>query len=134
MYTVTKEIHFCYGHRLLNYAGPCANLHGHNGKIHVELAVDSLDARGMVADFSDIQHVIKGWIDRTLDHTLILNRSDPLVPILKERNERFYALDFNPTAEEIARLIYQYACSEGFPVKRVTLWETNTSFATYAGT
>ena len=134
MYMVTKEIHFCYGHRLLNYDGPCAHLHGHNGRIHVELAVEDLDSRGMVVDFAEIQCVIKSWIDRTLDHTLILHKSDPLVPILREKNERFYTLDSNPTAEAIARFIYDYAVAEGFPVKRVTLWETHTSFATYSGT
>ena len=28
MYKVTREIHFCYGHRLLNYDGKCRHLHG----------------------------------------------------------------------------------------------------------
>ena len=28
MYRVTREIDFCYGHRLLNYAGKCRYLHG----------------------------------------------------------------------------------------------------------
>ena len=32
MFRVTKEIHFCYGHRLLNYDGKCRHLHGHNGR------------------------------------------------------------------------------------------------------
>ncbi|MES9926921.1 MAG: 6-carboxytetrahydropterin synthase, partial [Candidatus Thiodiazotropha sp. 6PDIVS] len=38
MYTVTKEIHFCYGHRLLNHKGKCRHLHGHNATavIHLE--------------------------------------------------------------------------------------------------
>ena len=41
VYRVTKEIHFCYGHRLLDYAGKCRHLHGHNGK-----AVVTLEAAG----------------------------------------------------------------------------------------
>ena len=133
MYTVTKEIHFFYGHRLLNYDGPCSHLHGHNGKVEVELAAEKLDHRGMVFDFSDIQRVIKSWIDKTLDHTMLLNKSDLLVPIFHEKKERFYTMDTNPTAEAIARLIYDYTVSQGFPVSRVTLWETETSFATYCG-
>ncbi len=134
MYTVTKEIYFCYGHRLMNYDGACRHLHGHNGKVEVELEREKLDNRGMVVDFSEIRSVIKDWIDKTLDHTMLLKKDDPLIPILKEKKERFYALDQNPTAESIARLIYDYAHSKKFPVTRVTLWETESSFATYRGT
>ena len=43
MYSVTKRIDFCYGHRLLNYNGKCRNLHGHNGKAVVTLETDHLD-------------------------------------------------------------------------------------------
>ena len=32
MYVVTRELRFCYGHRLLEYAGKCRHLHGHNGR------------------------------------------------------------------------------------------------------
>ena len=131
MYTVTKEIYFCYGHRLMDYNGPCKYLHGHNGKVEVELSRDKLDGRGMVVDFSEIREVIKNWIDQSLDHTMLLKKDDPLISVLKEQRERFYAMDENPTAESLARLIYDYARSKGFPVTRVTLWETESSFATY---
>ncbi len=131
MYTVTKEIHFCYGHRLLNYEGDCRHLHGHNGRIEVELESQKLDHRGMVVDFGDISRVIKKWVDDTLDHTMILAKGDPLIGVLKERGERFYTMDQNPTAEAIARLIYEYVASQKFPVTKVTLWETESSFATY---
>ena len=134
MYTVTKEIYFRYGHRLMNYDGACRHLHGHNGKVEVELERKELDSRGMVVDFSEIRNVIKDWIDKTLDHTMLLKKDDPLIPMLKEKKERFYVLDQNPTAESIARLIYDYVHSKGFPVTQVTLWETESSFATYRGT
>ena len=133
MYTVTKEIRFCYGHRLLNYEGACKHLHGHNGKIEVELSSEQLDHRGMVVDFGDISRVIKKWVDETLDHTMILAKGDVLIPVLKERGERFYVMNHNPTAESIARLIYEHAVSQKFPVTKVTLWETESSFATYRG-
>src|SRR3989338_5269936 len=134
MYTVTKEIFFCYTHRLMNYDGPCQHLHGHNGRIEVELEREKLDSRGMVVDFSEIRDVIKSWIDETLDHTMLLRKDDPLIPILREKKERFYTMDANPTAEAIAKLIYDYVHSQKFPVTRVTLWETESSFATYRGT
>jgi 6-pyruvoyl-tetrahydropterin synthase len=42
-----------------------------------------------------------------------------------------YLLDSNPTVERIARLIFDYASGQGFPVVRVKVWETPTSFAEY---
>ena len=130
-YRVTRQIHFCYGHRLLNYDGKCRYFHGHNGKVEVELEAVKLDKRGMVFDFTEIKSVIKDWIDKTLDHRMILHRKDPLLPALKKRGEPFYLMDENPTAEAIAKLIYHYASSQGFPVSEVRLWETEQSFATY---
>lgn len=134
MYTVTKEIYFCYGHRLVNYGGACRHLHGHNGKVEVELSSDHLDERGMVVDFAHIRKIIKEWIDRTLDHAMLLSKDDPLIGILKEKKERFFVMDSNPTAESIAKLIYDYARTQNLPVTRVTLWETENSYATYRGT
>ena len=131
MFCVTREIYFCYGHRLLHYDGKCRNLHGHNGKVEVELASEKLDERGMVYDFKDIKSVIQKWIDENLDHRMILNRKDPILPALKKAKEPLYLVDENPTAETLAKLIYDYAASQGFPVSEVRLWETENSFATY---
>ncbi|MDA2916919.1 6-carboxytetrahydropterin synthase [Nitrospinae bacterium AH_259_B05_G02_I21] len=133
MYTVTKQIHFCYGHRLLNYDGNCRWLHGHNGLVEIELAAETLDERGMVYDFTAIKRILKTWIDENLDHKMILNRSDPLVQTLQEHGEPLYLLDENPTAEAIARLIYEESARQGFPVVEVRLWETPTSWAAYRG-
>ena len=131
MYRVTREIYFSYGHRLLNYDGKCRYFHGHNGKVEVELGAETLDPRGMVFDFKDIKSVIKDWIDENLDHRMILNRKDPLLGMLQKAGEPVYAIDENPTAEAIAKLIYEYALSQGFPISEVRLWETEQSFATY---
>lgn len=131
MFRVTKEVHFCYGHRLLNYAGKCRHLHGHNGKAVVTLEAAALDALGMVVDFSAIKRVLGKWIDDALDHRLLLHADDPIIPELLRQGEPFVALSANPTAENIARLIFERAAGDGLPVVEVTLWETETSFATY---
>lgn len=131
MYEIVKSVSFCYGHRLLNYVGPCQHLHGHNAKVDIMLASEQLDERGMVMDFGDVKRVMKRWIDETLDHTLLLCKDDPIVPILEENKEKFYLMDENPTAENIAKLIYDYAVEQEFPVASVTIWETDTSFARY---
>lgn len=132
MYKVTKEIHFCYGHRLLDYDGQCAHPHGHNGKIEIRLAAERLDKRGMVYDFGDIKEIIQKWVDRELDHKMILKKGDPLVNILKDLKEPYFEMDENPTAESLAKLIFDYGKSKGLPISQVTFWETQSSSASYS--
>jgi 6-pyruvoyltetrahydropterin/6-carboxytetrahydropterin synthase len=131
MFRVTREIRFCYGHRLLNYDGKCRHLHGHNGRAVITLEAERLDRLGMVMDFSQIKHVVNTWIDATLDHRMLLHRDDPVLEYLKKQGEPVYVMDVNPTAENIARLIFEYTASQGFPVVEVQLWETDHCFATY---
>ena len=130
-YSVTKRVEFCYGHRLLDHDGVCKHLHGHNAVVEVEVRSATLDARGMVCDFSDMKRIVKGWVDRELDHKMILRRDDPLVEPLRALGEPVYLVDSNPTAECLARLIHHQATAAGLPVVRVTVWETPTSSATY---
>jgi 6-pyruvoyltetrahydropterin/6-carboxytetrahydropterin synthase len=131
MYIVTKELHFCYGHRLMQYQGKCRVPHGHNGKVAIDLASESLDQLGMVVDFTDVKRVIQRWIDDTLDHRMLLHRDDPLAKWLQEMGEPCFLMDQNPTAEAIAHTIFEYTAARGFPVVAVRLWETPDSYATY---
>jgi 6-pyruvoyltetrahydropterin/6-carboxytetrahydropterin synthase len=131
MYSVTKRIDFCYGHRLLEYDGICKHPHGHNAVAEIEVRTKELDRCNMVCDFSDLKRVIKGWVDSELDHRMLLRHDDPLVEPLRRLGEPVYLLDSNPTVERIARLIFDFARAQGFPVVRVKVWETPTSFAEY---
>jgi 6-pyruvoyltetrahydropterin/6-carboxytetrahydropterin synthase len=133
MYSVTKRIDFCYGHRLLDHDGVCRHLHGHNAVAEIEVRAETLDLRDMVVDFGDIKQLVKQWIDRELDHRMILRQDDPLVKALQALGEPVYLLDSNPTAERIARLLFDVSRKQGLAVERVTLWETPSSWATYAG-
>ncbi len=133
MYRVTREIAFCYGHRLLNYEGKCRHLHGHNGRVVVTLEAPTLDARGMLVDFADIKGSVQRWIDDHLDHNMLLHKDDPLLPILIERGERVFVMNDNPTAENIARLIFERSVELGLPVVKIDLWETDNCHATYLG-
>jgi 6-pyruvoyltetrahydropterin/6-carboxytetrahydropterin synthase len=133
MYRVTREILFCYGHRLLQYDGKCRHLHGHNGRAVITLESARLDALGMVMDFSRIKRVVSAWIDETLDHKMLLHKDDPVLPFLRQLGEPVHVMDVNPTAENIARLIFDFALGQGFPVVEVQLWETDHCFASYRG-
>ena len=132
MYLVTKRIEFCYGHRLLDYDGVCKHPHGHNASVEIDVRTDRLDQRGMVVDFSDIKRIVKGWIDRELDHKMILRRDDPLVEPLRALGEPMYLLESNPTVERIAKLIYDKGRELGVEILAVRVWETPTSVATYS--
>ena len=133
MFRVSRQIDFCYGHRLINYDGKCKYLHGHNGRAVIALEAPELDERGMLIDFKDIKQVVAGWIDEHLDHRMILHRDDPMVQVLQKAGEPLFLVDHNPTAENIARLIYDFAADHGFPVVEVSLWETPNCYATYKG-
>jgi 6-pyruvoyltetrahydropterin/6-carboxytetrahydropterin synthase len=132
MFRITREVSFCYGHRLFPYEGKCARLHGHNGRLRVSLASGRLDEAGMVLDFAEVKAALARWLDDTLDHRLILHRDDPAVAALRAIGEQVYAVDFNPTAENLARHVCEHLRSLGLPVVEVELHETDNCSASYA--
>jgi 6-pyruvoyltetrahydropterin/6-carboxytetrahydropterin synthase len=132
-FQVTKVIEFSYGHRLLDHKGKCRYLHGHNGMVEVDIESDAVDAMGMVVDFGDVNGTVKAWIDGNLDHKMLLCDADPCVSILQAAGEPIYLMRENPTAENIAKLIWQAARDQGMPLTEVRVWETSTSRASYRG-
>jgi 6-pyruvoyltetrahydropterin/6-carboxytetrahydropterin synthase len=133
MFRVSREIEFCYGHRLINYDGKCRHLHGHNGLAVITLEAPSLDERGMLVDFGEIKRDVQRWIDENLDHNLLLCQDDPILPVLQQQGERVFVMSTNPTAENIAKLIFDRAKDAGLPVVEVLLWETPKCNAAYRG-
>jgi 6-pyruvoyltetrahydropterin/6-carboxytetrahydropterin synthase len=131
MFTVTKRLDFCYGHRLLNHGGMCRHLHGHNAMVEIDVAAEALDTQDMVVDFADIKHKVKAWIDLELDHKMILQQDDPLVAVLRAQGEPVYTMKDSPTAERLAELIFETATGLGFNVSAVRVWETPGSCASY---
>lgn len=131
MFQVSREFHFCYGHRLLDYPGKCRHLHGHNARMVATFWAESLDERGMVLDFNEIKKAMNRWLDENIDHRMILRRDDPAVAALEKLGEPVYLLEVNPTAENIAKLIYEKAAEAGLPVVEVRLWETPECSAIY---
>ena len=131
MYSITKEVYFCYGHRLMNHAGKCRNLHGHSVKASITINAEQLDDQGMVCDFSDVRDCASSYIEEQLDHNFLLHKNDPIIPLLTQNNERFMSLNEHPTAEVLAKMIFEFIKGEGFNVEQVALWETASSYACY---
>lgn len=85
MYEVKKRLEISAAHFLnLSYESKCSNLHGHNWIIDIYLRSETLDENGMVMDFT----IIRKKISDKLDHKVLND-----------------VLDFNPTAENIAKYI-----------------------------
>ncbi|MDR2644220.1 MAG: 6-carboxytetrahydropterin synthase [Planctomycetaceae bacterium] len=124
MFTVSRDFSFCYAHRLLDYDGKCSHLHGHNAKVKVTLRSSELMDGGMLLDFNKMKRTIGVWIDENLDHRVILCKKDPLVELLLQINEPVYLLPDNPTAENLAKLIFGHCEKLNLPVVSVQLQET----------
>lgn len=131
MYIVTKEVYFCYGHRLMNHPGKCRNLHGHSVKASISVKQVKLDDQAMVCDFSTIGECVERFVNEHLDHNFLLHKDDPLIPALQHNHERFLSLDEHPTAEVLSRMIFQHLKQQGFNVDQVVLWETSSASACY---
>ncbi len=131
MFKVAKMIYFNYGHRLLGGHDKCSHLHGHSARVEIEMTSPKLNPKGMVVDFFDIRKTIGAWIEKNLDHKMILCDKDPLLQVLRKAGEPVIPVKENPTAEFLARRIFQEAKRMKLPVSKVTLWENQDSFAVF---
>jgi 6-pyruvoyltetrahydropterin/6-carboxytetrahydropterin synthase len=123
MFEITVEDTFAAGHYLRDYKGKCEKPHGHNYKVQVTMHGRELDHAGLLVDFKDLREVMRHVIDR-LDHQMI-NELEPFTTI-------------NPSAENLAKYFYDEtntklikATQGRVKVKDVTIWETDTTTATY---
>ena len=130
-FTISREMEFCYGHRLLNHPGKCRFLHGHNGRVRIVVAADGLNEQGMVIDFGEIRSTLEKWIDTELDHRMILSQNDPLVEILRTQGENVVVLPASPTAENLACFLGEKGREMGLNIVAVQFWETPKCCATW---
>jgi 6-pyruvoyltetrahydropterin/6-carboxytetrahydropterin synthase len=118
MYEISVAQDFSAAHKLNDYNGQCSNLHGHTWKIEICISCDHLNEDSMVMDFKDVKTALQSILQR-YDHGY-LNEISPFDKI-------------NPTAENIAREIYQefkVVCT-GCKLKSVKVWESVNCCATY---
>ncbi len=114
------------------YTTRCRGLHGHSYTFEVYLQGDTQDKAEMLCDFKLVKDKLNGFLD-AFDHSLVVEDTDTYLKDSAEYlNERFIIVPYNPTAEQMARHIYQQA-SEFFNIEKVIVHETLTGCAIYNG-
>ena len=120
MYEVSIKKTFSAAHRISEIGGKCEALHGHNFRVEVSVAAESLNGEGLLIDF----RILKRWTEEVLeqlDHKFL--------------NELEYFKERNPSSEQIARYLYDRiddrARKDKVRLSRVTVWESENSCATY---
>ena len=102
---ITTEVETCTEHRLLDYRGKCAHLHGHNYRWVMRLGTLVQDEKyGIGVDFGHVKEHLKRYTD-PFDHSMVLREDDPAIPFLKETGQRLVVLNANPTAENLSTLL-----------------------------
>jgi 6-pyruvoyltetrahydropterin/6-carboxytetrahydropterin synthase len=115
--TIRRTFRFEAAHRLPNVPAEhlCSRLHGHSYHVTVEVTGDVDPHMGWILDFADIDVAWKP-LHAILDH-YYLNE----VPGLE-----------NPTAENIARFVYERLVLPAGRLHAITVHETCTSEVTYS--
>ncbi len=121
MYRISIKKAFSAAHSLKEIGGKCENLHGHNFTVEVRLAAKTLNSEGLVLDF----RLLKNWTDEVLsllDH--------------QHLNDIQYFQDKNPSAENVARFIYEQlkekVAATGAGLEMITVWESENASASYS--
>ena len=120
MYYLKICTSFAAAHNLINYAGDCENLHGHNWKIEVTVAAKELDKSGLGIDFKILKKETKQLLG-LLDHKY-LNDLKPFA-------------DKSPSSENIARFLFEELekslNNDNIRVDNVNVWESDNACACY---
>jgi 6-pyruvoyltetrahydropterin/6-carboxytetrahydropterin synthase len=121
MYLLSVETKISTAHRLRDYNGPCARIHGHNWKIRLEVQSAIADEKGIVLDFTTLEHYLH-QVTGPFDHQL-MNDVSPFDVM-------------NPTAENLAKYIYdrvEKLLPDQIKMKKVNVWETDRYMVSYEG-
>ena len=121
MFTLSVDTTISAAHRLRDYKGSCARIHGHNWKIRLEVQSDIIDEIGIVVDFTTLGQYLQ-QVTGQFDHQL-MNEISPFD-------------ELNPTAENLAKYIYDQVkklLPSHIKIKKVSVWETDHYVVTYEG-
>ncbi|MBA3070934.1 MAG: 6-carboxytetrahydropterin synthase QueD [Nitrospirae bacterium] len=120
MFELMVDTTFAAAHRLRGYKGKCEQMHGHNWKVQAHVVAEKLNDIDIAIDFHDLKELLNEVIT-PLDHSFL--------------NDIFPFTEKNPSSENIAKWIYdslnKKLSDEHVQVSAVTVWESETTAATY---
>jgi len=123
MYELKVLSSFSSAHSLRGYNGKCENIHGHNWQVEVVVSSEFVNEIGLSIDIKVLKKYANQVID-DLDHKFI--------------NELPYFKEFNPSAENIAKYIFENIAKllrlnekDKIKIKRINVYETPSSMASY---
>ena len=123
MYELTVRGEFESAHQIVGYEGKCRRLHGHNWSVEAVVKGRELDRLGMLIDFKVLKAALNAVLDE-FDHQYL--------------NELPAFESMNPTAENLARLIFErMSASTIFErssarMSAIKIFETPRSCVTYS--
>ena len=122
MFEIKVSAEFEAAHRIAGYKGKCDRLHGHSWTVEAAVTGTKLDELGMLVDFKLVKGRLRELLEK-LDH-MFLNELEP------------FSAGINPTAENIARYIYNEMAKAEFltddiRLKHIQVWESPKSSVTY---
>lgn len=142
MQTITRKGNFDSGHRVMNEAMKCFNIHGHTYLYELTFAFENIDDIGYAIDFKEIKRVFCQYIDDVIDHGMILNPHDyKLIETTKEYKTKLWLMSLNgegkycnPSVENIAKELFlameilsntlYSKAPTGLKINRIKIYET----------
>ena len=139
---VVKQIEWDMGHRVMNHASKCRNMHGHRYKVEIALEGNLIakagdSSEGMVIDFSEVKRIAMEYVHDVLDHGFMIWEKDEVLMKFFDENKEFkkIVVPFTSTAENMAKWIFEQLDDKfkdiyktGLRLKWVRLWETPTGY------
>lgn len=121
MIICTRKIEFDAAHRIRDHESKCKMLHGHRYIVEASFTAQDLDALGRIIDFGEIREILGSWIEENFDHNTILSKDDFELgqKIAQETGQNIFYLDYHPTAENIARFLFEEVCPVLFEEKEI---------------
>jgi len=130
---LTLRFKFDAAHRLMHHPGKCSNLHGHTFRVEIVVEGKIDQKSGMVIDFAELKEILGEVVDG-YDHTVILNKEDPLLDKLSFEPINYCLVGGEPTCEMLVRkILYDAvrACENLsiIKVRAVRVWESDDASA-----
>lgn len=116
MYEIAIEDTFDAAHCLRDYEGTCSRLHGHTYRVRAAFRFASLEDSGLAFDFRTAKSVLRDVLEY-MDHQYINDLPEFSIQ--------------NPSAEAIAKLVYDRVKQIVPQTYSIGVWETPTACATY---